>query len=146
MSTSVSVGEKLPEWVIEAVSPEKMKTFAPILADPNPIHFDLASVRALGMGDKPINQGPSNLGYVMNMLVQWSGGPQHLRSIAVRFQANVLGGQRVVARGTVNELTRVNGRLLAGCDVELVAGEDEAVALSGTALVDVTDLAAKAAS
>lgn len=135
---SVGVGEKIPEWVIEAVSPEKMKTFAPILADPNPIHFDLARVRALGMGDRPINQGPSNLGYVMNMLAAWTGGHEHFRSVAVRFQANVLGGDRVVARGTVTELREVDGRTLAYCDVELVSGDG--VALSGTASVDVSHL------
>jgi acyl dehydratase len=115
-----------------------MKTLAPILADPNPIHFDLASVRALGMGDRPINQGPSNLAYVMNMLAAWTGGHQHLRSIGVRFQANVLGGDRVVARGVVTVLREADGRVVADCDVELVDGD--VVALCGTASVDVTHL------
>ena len=64
----VNPGDVLPEWDLPVVSREKMKTLAPILADPNPIHFDLESVRELGMGERPINQGPNNMAYVMNML------------------------------------------------------------------------------
>lgn len=148
MSTSsigpVEVGATIPEWELTSVSREKMKTLAPILADPNPIHFDLDVVRALGMGERPINQGPNNMAYVMNMLAAWTGGHQHLRRIRVRFQGNVLGDDHVVARGTVTGLRTEEGRTLADCDVELkVIGG--AVALAGTATVDVTDLGGGAA-
>lgn len=135
---SVQIGDTIPRWEIQSVSREKMKTMAALLADSNPIHFDLDSVRQLGMGDRPINQGPSNLGYLMNMLAAWTGGPQHLRKISVRFRNNVLGDDHVVARGVVTDVRVADGRTLADCDVELVvAGGD--IALSGTATVDVTD-------
>ena len=140
----VVVGEKLPDWEVESVSAEKMKTLAPILADSNPIHFDVDVVRALGMGDRPINQGPTNLGYVMNMVAAWAGGFQHVREVAVRFQANVLGGDRAVARGSVTAVREENGRSLADLAVELLAADR--VALAGTAVVDVTHLNRKSTS
>jgi len=134
---SISVGDRLPEWLLPRVSREKMKTMALVLDDPNPIHWDLAAVRGLGMGERPINQGPNNMAYVMNMLADWAGGHEHLRRLRVRFQANVLGDDEVVARGTVVALRVEGGRTLAECDVELV-GAAGAVALSGTATVDVS--------
>jgi acyl dehydratase len=136
---SVQVGDALPERVTEAVSREKMKTMAALLADPNPIHFDVGAVRALGMGDRPVNQGPSNLGYVVTMLAAWAGGPQHVRRFRVRFLGNVLGDDRVVARGTVTALRDEGGRRLADCAVELAVDGTRPV-LTGTATVDVTDL------
>lgn len=135
----VRPGDRIPVWELLAVSREKMKTLAPILQDPNPIHFDLDVVRDLGLGDRPINQGPSNLAYIMNMLAAWTGGHQNLRRIKVRFRGNVLGDDHVVARGTVIEVRAEGGRTLADCEVELVCGGD-AIALQGEATVDVTDL------
>lgn len=73
----------------------------------------------------------------MNMLAAWSGGHQHLRKLRVRFRANVLGDDAVVASGTVVDLVAEGDTTLAVCDVEL-AVEGGAVALSGTATVDVT--------
>jgi acyl dehydratase len=139
-SSGVRVGDPIPEWDLPQVSREKMKTLAPILADPNPIHWDLESVRELGMGERPINQGPNNMAYVMNMLAAWSGGHHNLRKIRVRFAGNVLGDDHVVARGSVTGLRTEGERTLAECDVELAVVEG-AIALSGTAVVDVTEIA-----
>lgn len=134
---TVAPGDNLPEWRLPAVSREKMKTMALVLDDPNPIHWDLDVVRGLGMGERPINQGPNNMAYVMNMLAAWSGDHARLRGLRVRFRANVLGDDEVVARGTVTALREEDGRTLADVDVEL-AVEGGAVALAGTATVDVT--------
>ena len=62
------VGDALSERVIESVDAEKMKTMALLLRDPNPIHWDVGSVRELGMGDRPVNQGPNNMAYLGGML------------------------------------------------------------------------------
>lgn len=77
------------------VSPEKMKTMAAILQDPNPIHWDVEVVKKLGMGDRPINQGPSNMSYLVNTLTSWRGDPGCLRELAIRYQANVFAGDVV---------------------------------------------------
>lgn len=125
---TAAVGDALPEWAVDAVDPEKMKTMAALLADPNPIHWDVDAVRELGMGDKPVNQGPNNMAYVANMLAAWAGGHQHLRTLRVRFLANVFGGDRLVAGGTVTAVEPADGGTLASCDVWLRRGDDTVMA------------------
>src|SRR5690606_4263034 len=80
-----TVGTRLPDLEVPAVSAEKMKTMAALLAGPTPIHFDPAAVAAAGLGERPVNQGPLHLGYVMNLLVGFAGGHDRLRRIRVRF-------------------------------------------------------------
>ncbi len=129
----VSVGQRLPEWRIESVSVEKMKLLAAILRDPNPIHWDPAEVAKRGLGHRVINQGPTNLGYVTNMLMDWAG-PSCLRHLEVRFSSNVFGGDDVVAAGVVIGIREENGERLADCDVWLDRG-DGSRAVAGRATV-----------
>ena len=134
---NVEVGTKIPPRVVERVDVAQMKTMAALLQDPNPIHWDTAATRALGMGDRTVNQGPINMAYLMNMLVAWAGNePGRLRGITLRFMANVFDGDRVVAGGTVTGVRDVAGERLADCEVWLdVDGVGRA--LSGTATVAV---------
>ena len=125
-------GAELPEVLLPPVDAEKMKTMAALLADPNPIHWDLTVVRDLGMGDRPVNQGPNNMAYVVNAVAGWSGGPDRLRSLRVRFSGNVFAGDRLVVRGRVAEVREKE----ADVEVWLTRSEDEVV-LSGTATVSV---------
>ncbi|MCY3633599.1 MAG: MaoC/PaaZ C-terminal domain-containing protein [bacterium] len=129
MTTAPSVGDELPRLVIESVDAEKMKTMAALLADSNPIHWDVDTVRELGMGDQPVNQGPNNLGYVMNMLGDWAGGAERIRQIRVRFLDNVFAGDRLEAGGTV---TAVGDDGSIDCDVWLARDGTHPV-LAGTA-------------
>ncbi|MCY3578575.1 MAG: MaoC/PaaZ C-terminal domain-containing protein [bacterium] len=129
MTTAPSVGDELPRLVIESVDAEKMKTMAALLADSNPIHWDVDTVRELGMGDQPVNQGPNNLGYVMNMLGDWAGGAERIRQIRVRFLDNVFAGDRLEAGGTV---TAVGDDGYVDCDVWLARDGTHPV-LAGTA-------------
>lgn len=132
---NVQPGDPLPEWVLESVSVEKMKTMAAILRDPNPIHFDVDVVRKLGMGEKVINQGPNNMAYVMNMLAAWAGDPACVRDLDVRFLANTYAGDRLVAGGNVVDVgTTEDGQREANCAVWLDAN-GETRALSGSARV-----------
>ena len=131
---NVEVGAELPPFVVEAVPVAAMKTVAALLHDPNPIHFDVDSVRALGMGEKPVNQGPTNMAYVINMLVAWAGDPAAVRALKVRFLGNVFGGDRVAARGVVTGVREAGGERLADLDVWLERAEDDRV-LDGTATV-----------
>src|ERR1700727_464671 len=100
----VRVGDEIPSWTVESVSPEKMKFFSALIRDPNPIHIDAESARALGLGQREINQGPINMGYLMNMLAEWAGGADRVRHLKVRFMANVEAEDRVVASGNVLEV------------------------------------------
>ena len=129
MTPTPSVGDELPRLVIESVDAEKMKTMAALLADSNPIHWDVDTVRELGMGDQPVNQGPNNLGYVINMLGDWAGGAQHIQHIRVRFLDNVFAGDRLEAGGTV---TAIGDDGVVACDIWLARDGTHPV-LAGTA-------------
>ena len=133
----VTAGTPVPPWSPGPVSPEKMKIFAAIAHDPNPIHWDRAAVADRGLGDRLINQGPINLGYVVNMLLAW-GGPASLRDIAVRFTSNVFDGDIVSAGGIVTGIRLEQEERLADCEVWLDRG-DGTRAIAGTATVALPD-------
>ena len=137
-TAATEVGTELPPYDVPSVSAEKMKTMAALLSDPTPIHWDVATLRALGMGDRPVNQGPLNMGYVMNAVTAWAGGPSSLRRLRVRFLGTVLAGQHLRVRGTVTAVREDEGARLADCDVVLegVDGDVERQAVvSGSATV-----------
>ncbi len=131
---TVEAGFHLPPFEVASVPEEPMKTMALLLRDPNPIHWDIESVRELGMGDRVINQGPTNMAYVVNMLIGWVRDPARIRSMKVRFQDNVRAGDHVVAGGVVTEVVEEDGQRVAHCDVWLDV-VDGTRALAGTASV-----------
>jgi acyl dehydratase len=136
-TAAVEVGTELPAWEVPSVSAEKMKTMAALLSDPTPIHWDVETLRALGMGDRPVNQGPLNMGYVMNAVTGWAGGPDRLRRLRVRFLGTVLAGQALRVRGSVTALRDEDGVRLADVEVVLEVVDGAAV-VSGTATVVVS--------
>jgi acyl dehydratase len=102
--TELVVGMRLEPFVVDAVDDGRMKVMAAILQDPNPIHFDAAAVRALGYGERPINQGPINLAWFMTCAIRFAGGRERLLRTRVRFLGNVFAGERFVAEGTVTAI------------------------------------------
>ncbi|MFN3231565.1 MAG: MaoC family dehydratase [Alphaproteobacteria bacterium] len=122
----VQVGDKIPEWLMESVSPARMRTMAAILRDPNPVHWDRKAVAALGMGlgERTINQGPLGLSYMVNMLHDWAG-PGSIRRIYMTFPMVVLDEDRIVAMGEVTGVREENGEKLADCDIWLQRGDDQ---------------------
>lgn len=128
-----AVGTPIPEWRLDGVSAEKMKVFAALARDPNPIHWDRREASRRGLGDRVVNQGPTNLGYVLNMLLAWAG-PTSLRGVRVRFTENVFAGDAVVAGGVITGLRTEGGERLADCEIWLDRG-DGSRAVAGTATV-----------
>ncbi len=115
MSTAtVNVGDALPPFAIDSVSPDAMREWSVFLADPNPIHLDVEVVKAKGLGDKRINQGPINVAYMMNMLMAAFPGCR-IEAMDSKFLDNVYEGDRVVASGTV---TAVEGNRVS-CEFTL---------------------------
>jgi acyl dehydratase len=112
------VGDTIPSLVIESVDPQRMKTMAAILRDPYPIHWDRAAVAAIGLGERTVNQGPLNLGYIANMLMAWAGDDS-IRRLTVQFHARVLDGDCVVAGGVVDAVTTADEGWDATCSVWL---------------------------
>jgi acyl dehydratase len=133
----VRAGDPLPDLVIESVDPEKMKTMAALLRDPNPIHWDVAAVRSLGMGDRPVNQGPNNMAYLVNLLASFAGGYGGVRAMRVRFLGNVFAGDRLVAGG---EIAAVDPDGAIHCEVWLRRdGDADDTVMAGTATIAVSD-------
>jgi 3-hydroxybutyryl-CoA dehydratase len=127
----VTVGDALPARSFD-VSAEAMKVFSVLMHDPNPIHYDHAFVRSLGLGDRPVNQGSITMGYLINAVLEWAGGPEHLERFQCRFHGSVLAGDTVTARG---EVTAVED---GTATVELwLEGPDGARVLTGGARVRV---------
>jgi len=91
-----TAGQVLPSFVVTRVDPEAMKQWAVFLEDPNPIHLDVAAVRAKGLGDRVINQGPINVAYMMNALLLAFPGSR-IKSMNTRFLDNVYGEEKVIA-------------------------------------------------
>ena len=118
-----------------SVSPERMRTMAAILRDPNPIHWDREAVDSLslGLGKRTINQGPLGLSYIINMLHAWTG-PACLRRLVMRFPQVVLDGERVVARGEITALRTEGEECMADCRVWLEEAE-RGILLEGFATV-----------
>ena len=127
----IEVGQQLEPFVIESVDPEPMKTMAAILQDPNPIHFDTNATRELGLGDHPVNQGPTNLTWLTEFVQRFAGGPDRLVTLKVRFLGNVLGGDRFECTGTVTAVDHDAGV----AELEVGATSDGRPALGGTAVI-----------
>lgn len=109
---------EIPPWLMERVLPERMRTMAAILRDPNPVHWDPSVVEQIGFGHHTINQGPLGLSYMVNMLHDWAG-PASLRRLFMRFPLVILDGDRITARGRVTNRRTVGGEQLADCDIWL---------------------------
>ncbi|WP_101758018.1 MaoC family dehydratase [Oceanicoccus sp. KOV_DT_Chl] len=131
----LKIGHHIPEWEMASVSPEKMRTMAAILRDPNPLHWDRTAVAALplGLGMRTINQGPLGLSYMINMLHCWTG-PESIKRLHMTFPQVVLDGEHVVAKGTITQLRTEKNQALVDCDIWL-EHQERGVLLSGNATV-----------
>ncbi len=126
----LSVGGALPPFVVESVDPQRMKTMAALLDDPNPIHYDAELVRRLGYGEQPINQGPITMAFMMNVVLGVVGA-RGLRQFSCRFLGNVFAGERVQCDGTITAVDREAGT----AEVELTAVAGDRQVLAGAATI-----------
>ena len=135
MSVKVTVGDEIPPFRMERVTPERMKTVAAIFRDPTKLHWDRESTRAIGFDGRLLNQSPINLGYVINMLMQWAG-PTCVRRVRAEFPRPVLDGDAVCAGGRVVAISRTEEEIIAECEVWLDSqdGTRNLVALAWVAL------------
>jgi 3-hydroxybutyryl-CoA dehydratase len=100
---SLSAGSTLAPLRIARVDAATMRLWSTLLKDPNPIHLDRDAVRAMGLGDRLINQGPANLACIISMLLKALPGAR-LESLGVRYVDNAYEGDAVEASGTVREI------------------------------------------
>ncbi len=100
MLRDLGPGSTLPSLAFTVDGPS-MKILSLIMRDPNPMHYDPAAVQALGLGDRPINQGTINMAYPINALLRIVDSPAQLKRFACRFQGSLVAGDRVVVSGLV---------------------------------------------
>lgn len=81
-------------WRVDDVSAEAMFSWVEALRDVNPIHVDPQAASALGYGPRTVNPGPTNLAYVLTMLMAAAPGEYPAR-IEARFLGNVLSGDNL---------------------------------------------------
>jgi acyl dehydratase len=131
---NMTVGEQLSPFVSAPIRPEAMVAMAVVLADPNPIHLDAAVVQALGLGGRPVVQGPMTVGFMLEMLGT-TLPESEIERIEVRYLANAFAGDRLRITGTVDEIAieGTSQRLLCSVHVE-IEGEGRRVA-TGTAVL-----------
>ena len=115
---NIEVGNEIPSLDIPSVDAQKMKTMAALLRDPYPIHWDVDGNEKMGIKGKVVNQGPLNLSYVINMLMNWQG-QDCIRRLTVRFTGWVLGGDTLSTHGKVVSIDDSADELLATCDIWL---------------------------
>ena len=128
----VAIGDEVPPWTMDFVDPARMKTMAAVLRDPYPVHWDRAGNERIGIGPKVINQGPLNVGYIVNMLIAWAG-PASIRRLTLAFGRPVLDGDSVTARGVVTDVVASADGLLVTCEVWLDRSGERVV--EGTSVV-----------
>ncbi|MBX3577400.1 MAG: hypothetical protein KF723_09320 [Rhizobiaceae bacterium] len=115
-----------------AVRRESLPIWAEMLHDPNPIHLDAGLVRAMGLGDAEINQGPANLAFVINALTD-AFPDGRIEALDIRFTGNVFAGETVNTAGVVTVIGRDGEGEHVTLDVSLAVGDR--VVLKGTAVM-----------
>lgn len=80
---------------VRSVDPAAMKLVAALMDDPNPIHWDEQAVMALGLGNRPVNQGPVTVSYLLDLAAQVAGGASRVAHFKARFLDNLFAGERV---------------------------------------------------
>jgi 3-hydroxybutyryl-CoA dehydratase len=114
-------------WECPEVSVEKMKLLTLLLDDPNPIHLDIAAVRRAGLGERLVNQGPSNIAMVVNMLNE-SFPDAKLAHLEIRLVGNVYAGDAVRAGGQILGSSTADGIERTSCAIWLdVAGNGRVI-------------------
>lgn len=130
----IGAGTEL-ESISVRVENGKMKTIAAIMRDPNPTHFDVETVRILGLGDRLLNQGPANAGYLMELVRRHAGGAANVRAFSVRYLGTVHEGDAVVCAGTV---AAVDAEAKTAT-LELSASVDGTPVVAGSAVIALAD-------
>lgn len=137
-AATLTSGQALPAHTITAVRSEDIALVALVLRDPNPIHFDLAEVQRLGLGDRVVNQGGATMAYVANYLADLAGSRAAIKTLACEFRGNVLAGDDVTVAGTVTTVEDTPDGRLIGCDVFVdVVGGKRAITGSASILITV---------
>jgi acyl dehydratase len=115
------------------ITMERVHRMMELMHDTNPVHDDPELVERRKLRG-PVNQGPANLSYVLNMLYAWAGPEMRLERYDFRFLDIVVPGDTVTASGAVTAATSDGDDAVVECAWQLDV-EGGATAVAGTARV-----------
>jgi acyl dehydratase len=134
MAADAQVGTKIPPFTMDDITMPRIEALMELMNDVNPVHDDPDVIARRGLRG-PVNQGPANLAYIVNMLTLWAGPEMELERFDFRFLDTVAPGDTVVARGVVTGVEVSAGRRRIACQVWLE--RDGVRAVDGTATIAV---------
>lgn len=91
---------ELPGLTVGPIDRLSLVRMALFLHDANPAHLDRGYAKESGLKDV-IQQGPLNVAYLIQMLVEWAGPDARLVDTSIRFRANAHPGETLESRGKV---------------------------------------------
>lgn len=116
-SSSVGVGDELPEIRLPAIDRKTLAIYAGASGDLNPIHIDIDFARRAGMPDV-LAHGMLGMAWLGRLLTEWR--PQSsLRRFDVRFMGITHLGNQPVLTGRVVETLAQGEEQLARVQVEM---------------------------
>ena len=129
----VSVGEKIPDLVIEPVTRSTLALYAGASGDHNPIHIDLDFARKAGMNDV-FAHGMLIMAYLGRAITNIA--PQSsLRNFNVRFSSITNVGNVLTCSGQVKKIDNHDNKRLVILDLMVADGTGD-IKVSGTATIE----------
>ena len=129
----VSVGEKIPNLVIEPVTRSTLALYAGASGDHNPIHIDLDFARKAGMNDV-FAHGMLIMAYLGRAITNIA--PQSsLRNFNVRFSSITNVGNVLTCSGQVKKIYNHDNKRLVVLDLMVADGTGD-IKVSGTATIE----------
>ncbi|MEC7855506.1 MAG: MaoC/PaaZ C-terminal domain-containing protein [Candidatus Neomarinimicrobiota bacterium] len=130
---TVSVGEKIPDLVIEPVTRSTLALYAGASGDHNPIHIDLDFARKAGMNDV-FAHGMLIMAYLGRAITNIA--PQSsLRNFNVRFSSITNVGNVLTCSGQVKKIYNHDNKRLVVLDLMVADGTGD-IKVSGTATIE----------
>jgi acyl dehydratase len=127
----IAPGTPIPPLTMDEITIARVRALMELMHDTNPVHDDPDLVERRKLRG-PVNQGPANLSYVLDMLFAWAGPELQLERLDFRFLDIVVPGDSVTASGTVTSAAPDAGDLVVGCDWRLDV-DGGATAVTGSA-------------
>ena len=129
----VSVGEKIPDLVIEPVTRSTLALYAGASGDHNPIHIDLDFARKAGMNDV-FAHGMLIMAYLGRAITNIA--PQSsLRNFNVRFSSITNVGNVLTCSGQVKKIDNHDNKRLVVLDLMVADGTGD-IKVSGTSTIE----------
>ena len=130
---NASVGDKIPDLVIEPITRSTLALYAGASGDHNPIHIDLDFAKEAGMKDV-FAHGMLIMAYlgrtVTNIVPQ-----SNLKNFNVRFSSITNIGDILTCSGQVNKIDKNNSKKTIVLDL-IVSDEFKDIKISGTATIE----------